>query len=146
VGLAHFFNAFDAGQAPPQKVAVLGFAFKGTPPTGDVRGSTVREVIRCVRNRYPQAAIVGHDYLATAEDILSTGATEAEDRLASALAGAALVILHNDHPQYRQEHWEVLSKCLSPGAMIYDFCRQLDPEMLPEQSYRVFGRYGNGPT
>jgi nucleotide sugar dehydrogenase len=122
-----------------KKIAVLGFAFKGLPPTGDMRGSPVFDVLASIRAYFPQARLYGHDYLALKEEVAATGVITAET-VREAVEGAQLVIIQNNHPDYRQEP---LDSMIQAGAVIFDFWNQFDPEEFSEATYLSLGRFGN---
>lgn len=62
--LDRFLTRFDKHNTNqlPKKISILGFAFKGTPETADMRGSPVYKVLECIRRRYKHKYILsGHD-------------------------------------------------------------------------------------
>lgn len=124
----------------PSKVAILGFAFKGTPPTGDIRGSLVGEIIKQVRSRYISAKMVGHDYLADPLEIEEMGVFVCRN-VQSAVRDCELVIIQNNHPLYRQEAWPSFSAGTDGRPkVIADFWNQLSSTELGEGVlYRAFG-------
>lgn len=125
----------------PEKIAVIGFAFKGLPPTSDIRGSLVYRLIKQLKHWYPFAQIIGHDYLATLDDMLHAGAAMGTNDIHHALEGADIVILQNNHPQYKNENWRELQKILAQNAMVYDFWNQLDSSVFNDKvKYFAFGR------
>ncbi len=141
-GLKRFLERKEVqGSIVPTKVAVLGFAFKGIPSTGDVRGSLVCDVVNTIKNYFPYAKIIGHDYLATSYDMRRAGALEGLNDLKSVLKDADMVILQNNHPFYKREDWANLQQLMGKGAWIYDFWNQLEGvEFLDGRFYHVFGR------
>ncbi|WP_419831422.1 UDP binding domain-containing protein [Endozoicomonas atrinae] len=92
------------------KVAILGFAFKGKPPTGDMRGSLVYSVIDELRKCYPRVEIFGHDYLVNHEEMRRLGVIVSYD-INLTLKDSHIVILQNNHPMYKLENWEELRGC-----------------------------------
>ena len=112
----------------PKKIAVLGFAFKGMPPTGDVRGSLVSKVTTKIKNQFPYSEIHGHDYLATCKDMRHAGAQIASKNIQETLSGADLAIIQNNHPGYAKEDWDELRKLMAENSVIYDFWHQLTPK------------------
>tara|TARA_Y100000991_G_scaffold196490_1_gene166399 strand:+ start:1728 stop:3038 length:1311 start_codon:yes stop_codon:yes gene_type:complete len=129
-GLDLFFARYlDKNEnQPPIKVAILGFAFKGMPPTGDVRGSLVCDVTTKIKNQFPYCQIHGHDYLATHKDIRHVGANIASNDIEETISGADLVVIQNNHPGYAEEDWQKLRSLMSSNSMIYDFWNQLTPK------------------
>lgn len=132
ISLKRLFNGFSTD---PKKITILGFAFKGSPPTGDMRGSLVHPVLHLLKERYPNAEIVGHDYLADPEEMHRTGVTVEKD-ITKAVRKADLVILQNNHPQYSQELWKELREKMNPEAFVFDFWNQ-----LPKSLYQLITNY-----
>lgn len=120
----------------PRKIAILGMAFKGVPPTGDVRGSLVYTLVEAIKDRYPDVPLMGHDYLATAADI-ETAQCAPFSEVASAVAEADMVILQNNHPDYAREPWRDL---LPAEALVLDFWNQLSVDAAIDRGcYLRFG-------
>lgn len=139
-GLGQFLkrSGIENGNSP-EKIAVMGFAFKGSPPTGDVRGSLVYQVIETIKNYFPYVEIVGHDYLATIDDMMHAGATRAHNDILSVIENTDLIIFQNNHPQYRQEPWLDLKNKMPSNVKIFDFWNQLS-EFEQHLNYTAFGR------
>jgi len=107
------------------RVAVLGLAFKGSPPTLDQRGSIGLEIAKALRPSFE----------------LTTWDPAAEPRSAgvAAVVGAAAIVLASDHPALADRR--TLEGC-APGAFVYDLCG-----VLPEGTERaglVVARLGRG--
>ena len=141
--LDRFFKYFftQTGNTSPKKIEILGFAFKGKPPTGDVRGSLVHLITRKVKNEFPYIEIRGKDYLATLDDIHKAGANYATNIIEHALENVDLVIIQNNHPKYAIEDWGRLTKNLSQNCMIYDFWNQLPEDSVNSIKYYI--AFGN---
>lgn len=144
IGLDLFFARYlekNQNQSPI-KVAILGFAFKGMPPTGDVRGSLVYDVTIKIKNQFPYCEIHGHDYLATHKDIRHAGANIASNDIEETISGAELVVIQNNHPGYAEEDWQKLRSLMSSNSMIYDFWNQLTPkDGIEIASYFALGSF-----
>ncbi|MFG5040361.1 nucleotide sugar dehydrogenase [Vibrio cholerae] len=109
-----------------EKLAILGFAFKGLPPTGDIRGSLVIELIDYIKNiKITNNAIVGHDYLAENCEMEALGVIVC-DSVEEAVKNADLIIIQNNHPNYKNENWVELLKSSGKSCTIIDFWNQLD--------------------
>ena len=81
------------------KVAVLGFAFKGNPPTSDVRGSTTIALLKRLRNLPFDFEIFGYDPVVSHEKISETGVTPAHS-LSEAIKNSNIVIIMNNNPVF----------------------------------------------
>jgi nucleotide sugar dehydrogenase len=120
----------------PKKIAILGLSFKGNPPTSDMRGSMAYRLVEAIRQRYSDVELIGHDYLASDEDIESTQCTPESD-VKNAIASANMIILQNNHPNYALESWQDI---LPSNALILDFWNQLANRKDIDQScYFSFG-------
>lgn len=116
-----------------RKVAILGFAFKGNPPTSDLRGSSVFDVVNFFRKNYPEIELIGHDYLADLEEIYRLTGIKAYRNVKSAVKDVDLIILHNNHPEYSKENW---NNILRKNIILFDFWKQLD---LKSKNYLYLG-------
>lgn len=126
----------------PQQITVLGFAFKGMPITGDMRGSPVYMLVDEIRKRFPSARLIGHDYLADRADI-EHAQCEPKDEVESAVANADMVILQNNHPSYSLERWHEI---IPEDALILDFWNQLsDNDIIDQDRYFRFGAMAATP-
>ena len=126
ISLKRVFDAFDnINTHPPKKIAILGFAFKGYPETGDMRGSLVYSVIETIRNRYPYVQLVGHDYIANSDEMKRAGVDMNTNLVKEAVSDSNMIIIQNNHPSYKKEPWSQLSQVMSNGAIVYDFWKQL---------------------
>jgi UDP-N-acetyl-D-mannosaminuronic acid dehydrogenase len=108
------------------RVAVLGFAYKGWPPTDDMRGSPVVPMLDVLR-RSP-LALLGHDVLVGADVIRRLGV--APCGLDEAFAGTDGVLIVTDHPDYaRIDVASALGRLRRP-ALVYDCWRVLPADAV----------------
>lgn len=107
-------------------VAVLGLAFKGQPPTDDLRGSSIHELLPALRDAFPGAALRGYDALVPKDNIRSLG-VEPMDDMESACRGADLVLVHNNHPVFTDMPLDELTAVMSSPGLFYDFWNHFDP-------------------
>src|SRR5262249_29637651 len=61
------------GRVDGARVAVLGFAYKGWPPTDDMRGAPIVPILDVLREQ--KLALLGHDFLVTPDVVRKLGAT-----------------------------------------------------------------------
>lgn len=127
-----------SNSAPPRVIGICGFAFKGNPPTGDIRGSMVIPLISEIRKCLPNVVILGHDYLATSDDMIAAGANKVVKDLSELIDLSDFIILQNNHPSYFADPaW----KMTRGGQFIFDFWNQLQGSQLGRDVYyHVFGR------
>jgi UDP-N-acetyl-D-mannosaminuronic acid dehydrogenase len=127
------------GSAEGARLAVLGWAYKGWPPTDDMRGAPVTPMLPLFRAAGLE--LRGHDYLVSPEVIAGLGATPLTvDR---ALAGADAVLLTMNHPDYAKLDLPALLPTLRRPAIVYDAWRVLDEETVRQAgvAYAAIG-YG----
>ena len=112
----------------PARVAVLGLAYKGVPSTRDQRSSAAIKLIERLKALRSDLEVVGWDPVCDA----AAGA-------ATALTGAAAVVLANDHPALAET--ALYSSC-AQGALLYDLCGVLrrTADLRPDIALRRFGQ------
>jgi UDP-N-acetyl-D-mannosaminuronic acid dehydrogenase len=141
--LAKFFRVLEKkGPFQPEKIAILGFAFKGSPPTGDLRGSLVYSIIELLKAKFPEAEIIGHDYLADSQEIAASGVSVAST-VSEAISGVGLVVFQNNHPQYSKEPWSHLERLFAENCAVLDFWNQMNgKEQFIKHVYQSIGNIG----
>ncbi|MBI3453587.1 MAG: nucleotide sugar dehydrogenase [Rhodospirillales bacterium] len=117
------------GFPPNPIVTLLGVAFKGRPSTDDLRGTMALPILAELRKRYPMATFRGWDAVVAADDIARLEIEPMED-LASAMAGANLVVIANNHPAFAEMPVESLADSLARPALIYDFWNNFEARRL----------------
>jgi UDP-N-acetyl-D-mannosaminuronic acid dehydrogenase len=110
----HFADAIEAELVgrPAAAVAILGLAFKGSPPTADRRGAFAGALTERLRRRRPLIDLRHWDPV---RDPRTARRASVED--------AAVVVLANDHPDLAL----ALDADLAPGAVVFDVTGQVDP-------------------
>ena len=91
----------------PCKLAVLGLAFKGRPPTLDRRDSIAEAILRGVAAAAPETKTMSWDPV-----------TDAGDGTL-AVVGAHVIVLANDHPKLSDP---ALLQACAAKAIVYDLC------------------------
>jgi UDP-N-acetyl-D-mannosaminuronate dehydrogenase len=101
------------------KIALLGIAFKGKPPTDDVRGTPATAIFDALREAFPSGNFVAFDPVVGPRALLDLGMKPAEN-LEDAFQGASLALVLNSHPAFSSMPVETLgARMLRPG-FIYD--------------------------
>ena len=100
------------------KISILGMAFKGRPETDDTRASSSLDIVACLRKRYPEAMICGHDFAVGSQAISDLGV--APVNLEYAFDGASVVIVANNNKKYEWIDLDALTKSMATPAAIYD--------------------------
>ncbi len=109
------------GNVVPMRIALCGLAFKGVPPTDDLRGTMAKPVLEALRHAFPHAEIVGFDPVVTARAARDFFDIATAPTLAEACAGATVVVLANNHPLFQGIDLPAIATTLVPGGIIYDY-------------------------
>lgn len=118
-------SVLDGFPARPT-IAILGLAFKGQPPTDDLRGSSIHELLPALRDAFPGAQLRGYDALAPKENIRALGVEPMDDMMA-ACRGAHLTLVHNNHPVFADMPLDELTAAMAAPGLFYDFWNHFDP-------------------
>lgn len=123
------------GETRGAALFVMGWAYKGWPPTDDMRGAPVLAMLPVFRDA--GLALRGHDFLVAPAVIAGLGATPATPEAGFAGAAAALVV--TDHPEYAKLDLGPLLGTLARPAVLYDAWRILDEEAVRAAGVRYAG-------
>jgi UDP-N-acetyl-D-mannosaminuronic acid dehydrogenase len=113
-------------------IAVLGLAFKGTPPMMDTRGSFGCGIAERLQLQWPQAIIRTWEPGANSDFPIEP-----------VLSGADVVVLANEHPLIKGLDIAAAAQTMRPGGMIYDACGGFDrARQIPPNGVRlrIFGK------
>jgi UDP-N-acetyl-D-mannosaminuronic acid dehydrogenase len=114
------------GRVDGARVALLGFAYKGWPPTDDMRGAPVVPMLDVLREA--KLTLIGHDFLVTADVIRKLGVAPCS--LDEAFDGTDGALVITDHPDYRRlDVGAVLPRMRRP-ALVYDCWRVLPADAV----------------
>jgi UDP-N-acetyl-D-mannosaminuronic acid dehydrogenase len=111
---------------------LLGFAYKGWPPTDDMRGAPVLPMLDVLRAE--GLVLRGHDFLVRNEVLTELGVTPC--RLEDGFAGADAVLVITDHPEYAKQDLPRLLASMRRPAVLYDSWRLLDEETVRSAGVR----------
>ncbi|WP_446212727.1 nucleotide sugar dehydrogenase [Micromonospora sp. IBSANI012] len=109
------------GSSEGARLAVLGWAYKGWPPTDDMRGTPIATMMPVFRAA--GITVLGHDPMVAPEVIRRYGGEPISLDKAFSAADAVLVI--NDHPDYRAMRIDSVLGVDGP-KLVYDSWRILD--------------------
>lgn len=117
---------------PKPKIAICGLAFKGRPETDDLRGTPSKYVIEAVKERYPDAEVVGQDFAVKDADIETLGLAAVD--VDGAFKDAKLVIIANDNMRYRNIELDRLMDTMAKPGVVFDVwdALQADRTVTPE--------------
>ena len=123
------------GRAEGARLSVLGWAYKGWPPTDDMRGAPIVSMLPLLRAAGLE--LRGHDYLVAPDVIRGLGAAPVTPE--AAFDGADAVLVITNHPEYAKLDLGRLLPGLRRPALLYDCWRILDEEMVRGAGVRYAG-------
>ncbi|GIE95494.1 UDP-N-acetyl-D-mannosamine dehydrogenase [Paractinoplanes rishiriensis] len=122
------------GQTRGLRLAVLGWAYKGWPPTDDMRGTPIATMMPIFSAA--GITVTGHDPMVTDDVIRQYGGEPVS--LDKAFTDSDAVLVINDHPDYRAI--EVADKLGDARpALIFDSWRILDGDAVKAAGIRYAG-------
>ncbi len=116
------------------RLAVLGWAYKGWPPTDDMRGTPIAAMMPVFAAA--GLTVLGHDPMVTPEVIRGYGGEPVS--LDKAFSDADAVLIVNDHPDYRAIEVDALCQGGRPH-LVYDSWRTLDEAAVRAAGIRYAG-------
>ena len=82
------------------KIFIMGFAFKGSPETADIRGSTTKDLIDLLlKNGANSDNLFGYDYIVEQEEIENFQVNSCD--LKNGFKNADVIIIMNNHKSYK---------------------------------------------
>ena len=114
------------GTLESARVLLLGFAYKGWPPTDDMRGAPVIPMLDVFRAE--GMTLLGHDFLVVPDTLVRLGVTPCDP--AAGFAGADGVMVVTNHPEYAKLDLPPLLTSLRKPALLYDCWRILDEDLV----------------
>jgi UDP-N-acetyl-D-mannosaminuronic acid dehydrogenase len=122
------------GEPRGVRLAVLGWAYKGWPPTDDMRGTPIATMMPIFSAA--GITVLGHDPMVTGDVIRQYGGQPIS--LDKAFTDTDAVLIVNDHPDYRAiEVTQVLGE--AKPELIYDSWRVLDGAAVTAAGIRYAG-------
>jgi UDP-N-acetyl-D-mannosaminuronic acid dehydrogenase len=123
------------GRAEGARLCVLGWAYKGWPPTDDMRGAPVVPMLPLFRAA--GLGLRGHDYLVAPDVIRGLGAEPVTPE--AGFDGADAVLVTMNHPEYAKLDLPALLARLRRPAVLFDAWRILDEEAVRTAGVRYAG-------
>lgn len=99
-----------------RRISILGFAFKGNPPTSDVRFSPTLDVLQLLKE-IPGVKLFGHDFVVSSDVIARHGAEPIEE-VRDIFKNKHVVIVMNNHPGYRK--LPIVHHLMEKPALLFD--------------------------
>ena len=124
----------EHGTTRGARLAVLGWAYKGWPPTDDMRGTPITSMMPVFRDA--GVRVFGHDPMVTDDTIRRHGGEPLSIDKAFTDADAVLVV--NDHPDYRAIE---IGSAIGAGGpkVVFDSWRILDERAITAAGIRYAG-------
>lgn len=116
---------------PEDKIFISGLAFKGRPPTDDIRASPTIDIIKALQQKGYNKMFV-HDFVVSEEKLKNEGYLTLP--LEEGFKDSKGVLIANNHVNYGYMDIDKYVPLLKERAVIFDMWRNIDPEKL----------YGNG--
>jgi UDP-N-acetyl-D-mannosaminuronic acid dehydrogenase len=116
--VTHYFRGTIKGSTSSLKIAILGLAFKGNPPSTDTRGSLTPTILKEVSDLIPNAEIYGYEpagEVNTFKEFLSES-----NSIESVLLRADVIIIANNSESFRTVDLDI-KKYSKEDAVIIDF-------------------------
>jgi UDP-N-acetyl-D-mannosaminuronic acid dehydrogenase len=122
------------GETRGARLAVLGWAYKGWPPTDDMRGTPIAAMMPAFSAA--GITVTGHDPMVSTDVIRQYGGEPVS--LDKAFTDADAVLIINDHPDYRAIQLPDILGAARP-AFVYDSWRVLDADAVAAAGIRYAG-------
>jgi len=127
-------------------ITLLGLAFKGRPPTDDLRGTTAKPIFEALKNCFPQARFRGFDAVVSPDQIAAFGVAPART-IEEAFADSNLVLILNNHRCFENMPLSQLTKRMGKPGFVYDLWHHYDARSLrlsDNVQYAAYGSHGRG--
>ena len=119
------------------KVSLLGFAFKGNPPTDDTRDSMSIKFYNEVKKKFPSSNISIFDPLVKEEDFIKFKFKKSKS-INESFKNANLVIILNNHILFRNLNLNEKCKMMKSKGIIYDCWNLFNKSNLKLKKYNLF--------
>ncbi len=125
--IKNFYDKFYHPEAI-KEIAILGLAFKGNPPTSDIRFSPTIDLINILKSKN-NTNLYGHDFVVSADDINNTGAKSIKE-ITECFRDKQCVVIANNHPSYKNINIPELVKLMHKPAMVLDCWSQFNASLI----------------
>lgn len=124
------------------KISFLGFAFKGNPPTDDVRDSMSIKFYREANKKFPSSYISIYDSLVKKEDYEKYKLNKC-NKLIDSFKNANAVIILNNHKTFKNLDLKKKSKLMKKNGIIYDCWNLFEKKKLILNKKVTYSSFGN---
>lgn len=123
------------------KISLLGFAFKGNPPTSDVRFSPTIDLIEILKKEKVNLDLSCHDFLVEGEIIKKQGVGYTRD-VEAAFDGSSIIVVMTNHPDYVNLPTVSLVEKMKKPSLIFDTWNIFDRELIKQNSKVYYSNLG----
>lgn len=128
------------------KVAVLGMAFKGYPATDDLRGAMSIKVVDSIKKVIKPCRDIDihiYDPVASAEALSEHfKQVTIRNQLNEAVEGACVVIITNNHSEFKQLPFDTLTSMMHENGFVYDYWNNFS-HLAPAKTANRYFAVGN---
>lgn len=117
----------------PEKISIIGTAFKGHPETDDLRGTTLIMLLNSLIKHFPKKSINCFDFIAKEktniflkENFSKNNNIFNANKIENIFKNADLVIIHNNNKKIYNLDFNNLLKYSKKNLLIYDFWNMFD--------------------
>jgi UDP-N-acetyl-D-mannosaminuronic acid dehydrogenase len=116
------------------RITLAGLAFKGHPPTDDLRGTMAKPILQALREAFPKARFKTFDPVVPHAAAQEYFGIEPVATLQEAFADANIVVIANNHPVFQGADIASLARVMNAPGVVYDYWSMHDDieEAMPE--------------
>ena len=107
-------------------ITLAGLAFKGMPPTDDLRGTMAKPIHDALKDVFPGAVFRGYDPVVSSSAAREFFGFDTVATLEDAFAGSDLVMILNNHSVFQQMDLAALAAGMSRPGIVYDLWNMHD--------------------
>ena len=124
--IAKIWAARLPGFSTKPVVSLLGLAFKGVPPTDDLRGTMALPIHKALKAAFPDAAFRGFDPVVAPGAAREFFGFDTVATLPAAFEGADMVLMLNNHAALQQMDIAALAASMRRPGIVYDLWNMHD--------------------
>jgi len=123
------------------KIVLLGLAFKGNPPTSDLRGSVSLDFIKELKQHFKKSDIYGYDNFLSDKAFSNLKISRLEN-IKNCFVNTNIILILNNNIKFSQLNLHKLSKLMSEEKIIYD-CWNLYSKKIIDRKKIPYNSFGN---
>ena len=125
-------------------LAIVGLAFKGSPPTDDLRGTMALPIMEAMRSQFPDCQMRVYDPVVEAETAKSFFKAAPARDLEDAFTGTDIVIMANNHSSLAELDLGAFARLMNRPGLVFDFWNMHhgQSDALPDDVHYLALGYG----